>query len=546
MTLWTLVLHSCGKDSSEEAVRRADDRVVWEMVLGNAPSRAAMDASGSGRFESGDTIVVHTRDLAAGIERRYTLRLSNGAWEPEIHWSEIGQEVEFIAWHLAPARGLHEASLASSGYQHPLAVDQRGEGYAGSDLLWAQGRGRAGETVSLNFSHALSRLHVVLESRDATYSDADLQQAVVEVRTPVRAAFDLAGGTLQTVSDSRWITPARGADNTRTALLAPQRAADMASDGWIRIRIDDREHLVPLPATVEGRPFEGLEAGRELTYRLNLHRADAPDPYAGTTRWVYGVQEPRDDAWNYDHTQFAWTEGCGWFDCNKTDPSDVTSGGDGLMCWAAATSNLLHWWLAQNGATAAVEAYTGPAARPSDMLHSGIFQLFKNHFPNQGDNPLKAINWFFNGVFHKRIYDRDPVDPAAGFFRGQLGLQTLGTEYVGQEMKRDRFNALIKQALNSRQGILFVVNMGRAWTTHAVTLWGVKFDAEGLIETLYMVDNNDGRTDARGTMRTMEVRYQPYSDSNPDLYPYVPNSVGQFTIRIESLCLLSLGREWIQ
>ena len=267
MTLWTLVLHSCGKDSSEEAVRRADDRVVWKMVLGNAPSRAAMDASGSGRFESGDTIVVHTRNLAAGIERRYTLRLSNGAWEPEIHWSEIGQEVEFTAWHLAPARGLHEASLASSGYQHPLAVDQRGEGYAGSDLLWAQGRGRAGETVSLNFSHALSRLHVVLESRDATYSDADLQQAVVEVRTPVRAAFDLAGGTLQTVSDSRWITPARGGRQH------PDRAAGAATGGGHGFRRMD-----PDPDRRPGAPCAASRDGGGPTLRRDGGRPGADLP----------------------------------------------------------------------------------------------------------------------------------------------------------------------------------------------------------------------------------------------------------------------------
>lgn len=60
-----------------------------------------------------------------------------------------------------------------------------------------------------------------------------------------------------------------------------------------------------------------------------------------------------------------------------------------------------------------------------------------------------------------------------------------------------------------------------------------------------MVDNNDGRSDTRGTIRVMGVQYCPYSSSNPELYPYVPNSLGDFTIRIESLCTLSLGREWI-
>ncbi len=52
--------------------------------------------------------------------------------------------------------------------------------------------------------------------------------------------------------------------------------------------------------------------------------------------------------------------------------------------------------------------------------------------------------------------------------------------------------------------------------------------------------------DARGTIRAMKVKYLPYSSSNSELYPYVPNSLGDFTIRIESLCTLSLGREWIK
>lgn len=112
-------------------------------------------------------------------------------------------------------------------------------------------------------------------------------------------------------------------------------------------------------------------------------------------------------------------------------------------------------------------------------------------------------------------------------------------------MRRDRFNAIIRQALTSQQGVVFVVNLGKAWKNHAVTLWGARFNDEGLIDMLYMVDNNDGRSDARGTIRTMEVSYLPYGGGQ-DLYPYVPNSPREFTVRIESLTTLSLGREWVK
>lgn len=216
------------------------------------------------------------------------------------------------------------------------------------------------------------------------------------------------------------------------------------------------------------------------------------------------------------------------------------------MCWAASASNLIHWWLAQNAGTEAVRAYQGPEAVPSDMLHSQVFQLYKDHFPNRGEYPLKAVNWFFNGVFQKRIYETDPVDPSAGFFRSWLGTNSLGKEYSNYELTRDGFNRIVKHALSSGQGMMFVINLGKNWSAHAVTLWGVSFDESGLADTLYMVDNNDGRYDARGTIRAMKVKYLPYSSSNSELYPYVPNSLGDFTIRIESLCTLSLGREWIK
>ncbi len=543
----TLAMSSCtGNLSEDEMVRETDDRVEWEMRRASADSRAVIDDLGSGRFESGDTVVLYARNLADGELRHYTLCLSDGRWEPEIRWAEIGQEVQFTAWYLSPADRLHQAAQVADDYLHPLAGDQSADGYNQSDLLCATARVRAGETVPLTFGHVLSRLKVVLESGDASWSDEELQQAQVQIRTPARLSFRLTDGSLEAASGEQWITPARQADNSRVALLCPQAAEAMPADGWIRVRIGDRETTVKIPESVDGKPFEGLAAGKEMTYRLQVRKADTPDAFAGATRWVYGVKEPADDAWNYDHTQLAWTEGCGWFDCNKVNPSDVTSGGDGLMCWAAATSNLIHWWLEQNRQTEAVQAYDGPKAQPSDMLHSEIFGLYKAHFSNRGDYPLKGINWFFNGVFHKNLYETDQVDPAAGFFREQLGIRTLGAEYVGTDLMRDRFNALVKQALDARMGILFVVNMGKAWTTHAVTLWGAKFDEQGLIETLYMVDNNDGRSDPRGTIRTMEVRYLPYSATNPDLYPYVPNSVGEFAVRIESLCTLSLGREWIQ
>ncbi len=545
-SLLTLCIASCSRNLPEnEAMPVSGNRVEWDMSL--RASRAVINTDGSGHFEEGDSLLVYAQNLANGHTQQYLLHLENGVWKPEIYWKELGDQVQFTAWHITPMQRLYQASQLSSNYSHSIETDQQGAGYRRSDLLLAKTQVQSGEKVHLNFSHALNRLHIVLESKDHSYTASQLQQAKISIHTPCVLPFNLANGTLDAPSHYEWITPLKQADNQSwTALLCPQETNALRSEGWIRIQIEGKETIAQIPETLEGKSLDKLEAGKEITYRINVQKGNKPDTFAGKTKWVYGVKEPTPEQWNVDHTQLKWVKDCGWFDCNKLDPSDVTVGGDGLMCWAAATSNLIHWWLKQNSETDAVKAYKGPQAVPVDMLHSDIFQLYKRHFPNQGNYPLKAINWFFNGVFHNNIYVSDPINPAAGFFQQQLGTNSLGKEYVGTNLTRENFNAIIKEALSSQKGILFIVNIGKKWSTHAVTLWGAAFDEEGFIDTLYMVDNNDGRRDTEGTMRVVKVKYLPYSNANPQLYPYIPNSLGDFTIRIESLCTLSLGREWIK
>lgn len=547
LVITSLFFGACSAPVPSDGTETSGSGYVEWAILSD-PSRAQLEADGRGEFVPGDTLVVCARNAASGQVRRYVLHLDSDGWKPFIPWSELGSgEVIFTAWHVAPSGELADAAGASrTSYVHPIATRQDGGGYSRSDLLTARTRVKAGETVYLHFEHALHRLRLLLDCPDGSFDAGQIAGAEIRIRTACRIPFDLSEGTSGDFSDYQWITPVKESDNTWVALLCPQKAGDLRSGDWIQIRMDGKEMAMPFPESFEGQPLEQLEAGKEMVYRIHVRKGSEPDAFAGTTRWVYGVREPAPDQWNADHTQLKWTDGCGWFDCNKVNPSGTAAGDDGRMCWAAATSNLIHWWLAQNRATEAVRTYQGPEAVPSDMLHSQIFQLYKNHFPNQGESPLKAINWFFNGVFQKRIYETDPVDPLAGFFRTRLGTNSLGKEYIGQDLTRDGFNAVVKRALSSRQGMLFIINLGRSWSTHAVTLWGVKFDDEGLIDTLYMVDNNDGRSDLRGTIRTMEVKYLPYSSSNPALYPYVPNSLGDFTIRIESLCTLSLGQEWIK
>lgn len=535
---------SCSKDfANEDTLQKQNILVDWNTVF--ETSRAVVNTDGSGYFENGDSILVYAGDMETGNSRRYIIYMENGRWLPDVYWNEVGNDVRFTAWFLNSGAFFDKIEQSDNDYLHIISDNQNDGGYEESDLLCAQVRARLGEKVNLYFKHTLSRMNVILESRDMSYSDNELRQAEVEIYTPCNVAYNLSDGTLMKFSDYKWVKAMQKEDNVRTALLCPVVTEALGSEGWIRITIDGHSSTVKVPENIDGIPFERLEEGKQINYRLNLRRDNTTDEFAGTTRWVYGVNSESPGEWNSDKSQLLWTGICGWFDCNKINPSGISSADDGLMCWAASASNLIHWWLHQNADTEAVKNYNGPSAIPVDMLHSEIFQLYKNNFTNRGEYPIKALNWFFNGVFQRKIYDTDPVDSKAAFFRSQLGTRSLGMEYAGTDMMCERFNNLIKEALSQHKGILFVINLGKNWSTHAVTLWGVRFGDDGLVDTLYMVDNNDGRYDKRGTVRAMKVKYLPYPSGSQSLYPYVPNSLGDFTIRIESLCTLSLGRELI-
>lgn len=73
----------------------------------------------------------------------------------------------------------------------------------------------------------------------------------------------------------------------------------------------------------------------------------------------------------------------GWFDASKS------WSGDGLLCWAATSSNLIAWWQSQN----------------SDYQKEGdpwgvdaVWDIYKNTFINDGGIISKGVEWWFDGT----------------------------------------------------------------------------------------------------------------------------------------------------
>ena len=195
-----------------------------------------------------------------------------------------------------------------------------------------------------------------------------------------------------------------------------------------------------------------------------------------------------------------WGEGCGWYDVNKTYWKDDAE--DGYMCWAGASSNILHWWIDRNkeyvaaydaryGNEPEFEKYPRPSADFSPASKSAIFRLFIDTFQNRGAG--EGVSWFITGLnANTSGIDNPTMLDCPGYF-GRVFKKTDVVYTDNRAMSKSRFNQIIKHALKNRQALEFTTN-----GNHAMTIWGAEFDDEGYVDYIYYADNNYGDQDPVG------------------------------------------------
>ena len=66
------------------------------------------------------------------------------------------------------------------------------------------------------------------------------------------------------------------------------------------------------------------------------------------------------------------------------------------MCWAAACSNMIYWWLEQNEEYVRRYGYSGPS-QYGNSVNSDVFELYRTHFIDTGNDVGGALSWFFTG-----------------------------------------------------------------------------------------------------------------------------------------------------
>lgn len=494
------------ENGSDFFVLQCDKSQSW------SNSRAAMDENGVGSFVNGDRV-----ELMIGNKVLQSEYIS-GQWKPELKRSDFPSgELKLSA--LFPVL----TSNGANGRNIVLPVDQSfQENQASADILYASTVIGSSETSALlRFRHALHRICINLKGNVS-------ENIQVEVSSVTEGSISLETGEVS-LSDNavrKWIKPLKTDQNAYTAIILPQDATPYHDgEGFIRLTLGDKIVYYPLDENISS-----FDKGMQTTINLTLKSSETGDvdsEFSNQTRWVYGITAPvfpgKENVYTAEHGKqyfddglwiryanekmslpipeeqyLTWEDGAGWFDCNKT----FEYVGDGNMCWAAAASNLIHWWMVQNQKY--IEAYDkeyGPEyvgiVRPEkyskmteeNQQHSEVFNFFKSSFRNLGSWDTGGVNWFING--NTKILTSSQNPDFHGFF-SKVFTKNDAVAKETRDTSKENFNLWIKDAFRNNQAIGFAAYdfAGPRTKSHSMVIWGAEFDAEGNVAFVYFCDNN--------------------------------------------------------
>ena len=288
-----------------------------------------------------------------------------------------------------------------------------------------------------------------------------------------------------------------------------------------------------------------------------------------TVLFVKGVKAPKlgengDFRKTEDHGYIDYKapfeEGQGYFDVNKA-PFGTNKEIDRNLCFAAAASNTLHWYLQQNKKeiedyikdngdvirTVGANTYSLREMLNQDVEQQGslIYQYFKEMYGNNetGYYTVPLMDLFLNGYTPKEdrktnIEDKNlQPDARGGFLYGIIGTKPqTGMQFVNS--LSDLGNSLQHYLSNN-----FVVCL--SYTTfsynHVVTLWGAEYDESGLLRAVYVTDSDDQDETGNET----DVAMKRYVVKGKGNLSFLSNAISDEAngARINSLQYLRFGGE---
>lgn len=288
-----------------------------------------------------------------------------------------------------------------------------------------------------------------------------------------------------------------------------------------------------------------------------------------TVLFVKGVKAPklgengdfrRTEEHGYIDYKAPFEEGRGYFDVNKA-PFGKNKEVDQNLCFAAAASNTLHWYLQENRGV--IEKYIedngdvkktvggttyslkGMLNQEVEQQESLIYQYFKEIYGNNktGFYTVPLMDLFLNGYTPKddrrsNIEDKNlQPDGRGGFLHGILGGK-LQTGLRSVKDVKDMGESLQYYLSN---GFALCLSYKTFSYNHVVTLWGAEYDESGLLRAVYVTDSDD--QDETGV--ETDVAMKRYVVKGKGNLSFLSNAISEEAngARINSLQYLRFGGE---
>ena len=285
--------------------------------------------------------------------------------------------------------------------------------------------------------------------------------------------------------------------------------------------------------------------------------------------FVKGVNPPalgengdfrRTEEHGYIDYKAPFEEGRGYFDVNKA-PFGKNKEVDQNLCFAAAASNTLHWYLQENREV--IEKYIedngdvkktvgGTTYSLKEMLNqvveqqeSLIYQYFKEIYGTNktGFYTVPLMDLFLNGYTPKddrrsNIEDKNlHPDGRGGFLHGILGGK-LQTGLRSVKDVKDMGESLQYYLSN---GFALCLSYKTFSYNHVVTLWGAEYDESGLLRAVYVTDSDDQDETGHET----DVAMKRYVVKGKGNLSFLSNAISEEAngARINSLQYLRFGGE---
>ncbi|HEL1676550.1 TPA: IdeS/Mac family cysteine endopeptidase [Streptococcus suis] len=235
--------------------------------------------------------------------------------------------------------------------------------------------------------------------------------------------------------------------------------------------------------------------------------------------WAYGITPPvmeqsggfvKEKYGDYLNYTAPFEAGKGYYDTNKSLNASFI---DLNLCFAAVSSNMVHWWLEQNssyverylkekkGTVNVEENYAITDLRRyinsfQNQQNSRVFDMFKTYYGYRTNGFVSdaLVDLFINGYKPKaqggvNLEDSHLVpDSRGGFFYDVFKEKKLTNRIFSGSY--ERFGEDVRTVLESK-GLLGLTYRTLGYATHIVTVWGAEYDNQGKIKAVYITDSDD-------------------------------------------------------